>query len=680
MLVNFRRFVGGLFAAAIALGAASSSAVGTRTFELTEGDDFEGGELEGVAVDSAGRVRAGFNLGNVPITEAISIWSALPMPDGSVLLGTGNEGKLYRVRGATAELAAETHQLVATSLARAWGGTVVVGTMPEGKVLKYERGQVTDLATLEGVEHVWQVAYDEKTRSIFAATGPDGKLFRIDAQGNAQVYFDAEEQHLMSVAVAADGTVYTGASDEAKLYEVTGPGRASVLYDFGRTEVRAVATVDDGTVYAIANEIKPGSHTPKKQSTRSGVVAGPVTNRPETKGKGTLYRFSPDGAPEQLIDNDDEHFVSLVVGADRRPYVGTGVEGRVYTVDETHSVALVADTDSRQIGALSVGGKNGFVAASDPAVFHPIRGVGGTDAVWTSKAFDAGLRARFGRLSWLSTGAIELSTRTGNTGKPDDTWSAWSAPLVQPGSIQSPAGRYIQVRARFNRDPKAVLREVSIPFVTDNLRAVVTEITARDGDGGTKTGVHSSGGPIEDEPSPKLSLKWKVDNPDKDELRYRLQYRLIGTDAWYDVLDPKETLTKDNYSWDTSDLPEGRYRLRVTASDELSNPPGLAKKHELESSIVLVDNTPPTIENLRIAGGRVSGVALDGVGPIARIEIGVAGSEQWFPFFPQDGIFDEAREPFDADISALSPPSKAIVSVRVYDQANNFVVRHVTLP
>ena len=76
-----------------------ASAVGTRTFDLRKGDDFKGGDLKGVAVDSSGQVRAGFNLGSMPVTDATAIWSALVQKDGTILLGTGNEGKVYRVAG-----------------------------------------------------------------------------------------------------------------------------------------------------------------------------------------------------------------------------------------------------------------------------------------------------------------------------------------------------------------------------------------------------------------------------------------------------------------------------------------------------------------------------------------------------------------------------------------------------
>ena len=661
------------------LAAAHAAAVGTRRFVLDDTSEFKGGDLKGVALDSDGHVRAGLSLGAVPATQVTSVWSALPMADGSLLLGTGNEGKLLKVAGGTVTVLAETKALVITSLTQAFGGAVVAGTLPDGKVMKWEKGKLTDLATLKGAEHVWSVAYDAKAKVVYAGTGPEGKLFRITQTGDAQVYFDAPEQHLMSVAVAPDGTVYAGASDKAKLYKITAPGRASVLYDFARTEVRAIAVNQKGEVFAIANDIKSSSAAPvRARSADAPAQASPPAGK--TKGKGTLFSFGADGKPEQLLDDADEHYTSLTLGDDGRPYVGTGVEGRVYTVDAGHTSVMVADAEERQVGALVMAGKDRYVVSSDPAVVHPVKGSGGPDAVWTSKVLDAGIRARFGQLSWDASGALEVSTRTGNTKEPDDTWSAWSNPLGAPGLVASPVGRYLQVRARFAKDPNAVLSQIEVAFLTDNLRAVLTNVDARGGDGETgDDSPKASGGPITRRAESAVNLTWKIDNPDKDELRYRLQYRLLGTTDWFDLLKPNEKLTKESYSWDTADLPEGRYRVRVTASDESSNPPDRATKDVRESGVVLVDNTPPSIDALAANGSHVRAIVQDGVGPIARIEVSVAGSDEWLPFFPADGIFDEQREELDVDVKNLVRSLPALISVRAYDKANNFVVRSVLL-
>jgi hypothetical protein len=661
------------------LTAVQAAAVGTRRFVLDEASELKGGDLKGVALDSAGRVRAGLSLGAIPATQASSVWSALPLADGSLLLGTGSEGKLLSVKGGAVSVLAETKSLVVTSLVQAFDGAVVAGTLPDGKLMKWERGKLTDLATLKGAEHVWSVAYDAKAKALYAATGPEGKLFRVTQAGEAQVYFDAPEQHLMSVAVGPDGVVYAGASDKAKLYKVSAPGRASVLYDFGRTEVRSIVVNQKGEVFAIANDIKSSSAAPTRP--RSGEApAAPSAAANKTKGKGTLFSFAVNGTPDQLLDDSDEHFTSLALGDDGRPYVGTGVEGRVYTVDAGHTSVLVADVEERQVGALIMSGKERYVVSSDPAVVHPVRGIGGAEAVWTSKVLDAGIRARFGLLSWDASGVLELSTRSGNTKEPDDTWSAWSNPVTTPAQVTSPDGRYLQVRARFAKDPNAVLNQVEVAFLTDNLRAVLTSVEVR-GEGG-ETGeeaLKSSGGPVTRRSETTLNLTWKVDNPDKDELRYRLQYRLLGTNDWFDLLRPGEKLTKDTYTWDTADLPEGRYRIRVTASDEISNPPERVTRDARESGVVLVDNTPPTIDALSANGTRIRGIAQDGVGPIARIELSVAGSDEWLPFFPADGIFDEQREELDLDAKNLVKTLPTLMSVRVYDKANNFVVRSVFL-
>jgi hypothetical protein len=117
--------------------------------------------------------------------------------------------------------------------------------------------------------------------------------------------------------------------------------------------------------------------------------------------------------------------------------------------------------------------------------------------------------------------------------------------------------------------------------------------------------------------------------------------------------------------------------VRVEATDEAVNPPDRVFRHSLESSIVLVDNTPPVFRTLTAQGRRVRGDAVDGVGPITRIDVAVDGKNDWHPFLPLDGIFDESAEAFDLDVSSFVGAGNHLVAVRVFDQAGNFVVRDI---
>lgn len=668
----------------VALAAASmvatkdAGAVGTRTFVLDTLDKLSGGDLKGVSVSSDGAVRAGFTLGNAPIPEASATFAATTLADGSVLVGTSPHGKVYKVAGDAVTLFADTGALAVTSIVQAKNGTVYAATMPDGKIFKLTQGKADVFATLQDASHVWALALDKAGTGLFAATGPEGKVFRVEPNGSSSVYYRSAESHMVALAIADNGDLYAGSSGKGQLYKITGPGRAFVVADLPGEEVKAIA-VSKGFVWAIANEYGEPPEPPKRSAGAARTAPGPTAGPRPKPGKGQLHRFDMAGRGERMMKHDDSHYMSLALDEQGRPYVGTGAEGRVYTVDDAHVVTLVADTDERQVGAVSIVGGKGFVASSDPPVLHRILGRGGADAVWTSKVLDATLHARFGTLSWRSTGALELSTRTGNTATPDGTWTAWSNPVAAPGAIASTPGRFIQVRARWARDPNAVLQEVTIPFVTDNVRPVVTEVSAATKAGPAKEPqekVPASGGEVGKHDS-VVKVTWKVENPDNDPLRYRVSFKREGQTLWRDALKTDDVHTKTELDWDTAALPEGKYRVRVEASDEQANPPDQVQKHALESEAVLVDNTPPRIEGLTLTGRRLKAKIIDGTSAIARVEIAVDGKLEWRPIAAADGIYDTHEENVDADVAALVAPGSHIVVVRAFDVAGNSVSRDI---
>ena len=668
-----------------ALVSPPALAVGTRTFDLDTLEELSGGDLKGVAVGSDGVVRAGLTLGNVPLTDASAVFAALPLADGSALVATSPNGKVFKVAGDQATVFAETKELAVTALAQDAKGNVYAATIPDGKIFKISQGKADLFATLPEASHVWALAMDKTKTTLFAAAGPDGRVFRVNAAGQVDVFFKSDEPHLVSLAVLPNGDVLAGSSGKAILYRIAGPGRATVFYDFVGDEVKALAVTDAGVVFAIVNEYAEPPDVPRRGGTAGRTAPGPVTTARPKPGKGTLVRFDAQGRPEKMMHHDEFHYTALALDDAGQPYVGTGAEGRVYTVDDAHTVTLVADTDERQIGALSVAGlpKNAvrpgaaaYVVGSDGGVFHRVLGRGGADAVWTSKAFDTGLRAKFGTLSWRATGALQLSTRTGNTVLPDGTWSEWSAPLSTPAAIPSPSARFIQVRARWSAAPDALLQEVLIPIVTDNLRPVILDVDAvpHSAPKESKEGLVASGGEIGKHDS-TIKITWRVDNPDADTLRYRLYYRKEDQTAWRDILKVDEILTKTDFEWETLGLPEGKYRVRVEASDEASNPPDQVQKHALESSPVLVDNTPPVVSTLALVGRKLRVRVVDGASTIARVEVSYDGRTEWRPIAPSDGIFDAADESFDADVSMLVPTGPHIIAVRAYDSAGNSSVK-----
>jgi hypothetical protein len=664
-----------------------ADAVGTRVFELDTMERLSGGELQGVSVGSDGVVRAGWTLGSLSLPEdaGTTVGCAIALADGSVLVGTGpaSGGKVVRVANDGAAVLADTKESAVTALAVDRAGTIFAATTGS-KIYRIARGKVDVYATLADTDSVLSLAFDKRGESLFAGTGSHGKIVRIGPGGVASTYFETSAPFVVALAPADDGSIYAGTSGgKGLLYRVVGPGRANVVYDFPGGDVHAIVVSPGHGVYVVENEeSNPAAAESQENANRhtSGgrSLVGPLNVLRSKPGKGSLWRFDASDRPERMMHHDEFHYASLAVDEAGRAYVGTGAEGRVYTVDDVHAVSLVADTKERQVAAVGAQARTRFVVGSDPAVFHRVLAIGGPEAVWTSKPLDAGLRARFGHLTWRATGSIEVSTRTGDTQAPDATWSPWSPPVALGAAATSPPGRFVQVRARL-ADAGATLADVVVPFVTENLRAIVTEVVARTSASPheSKEALPASGSEVPKHDS-VVHVAWKVDNPDSDELRYRVQFQHEGQTRWIDATRPDDVLTKPELDWDTAALPEGKYRLRIDASDEMANPPADATHDALVSATVLVDNVPPVIKGLSLQGRRLRGEVVDGVGPIARIEVAVDGRLEWRPIAPSDGIFDSADETFDADLGPLlAVGGPHIVAVRAFDASGNAVVRDV---
>jgi hypothetical protein len=294
---------------------------------------------------------------------------------------------------------------------------------------------------------------------------------------------------------------------------------------------------------------------------------------------------------------------------------------------------------------------------------------------------DAEAPARWGRLWWTGSRDLVIETRSGNTGKPDASWSAFRrlAGVVahdgeSNGEIKSSGARYLQYRATLpGRD--SIVRDVSIYYLPHNQRARVTEVYLGD----ASPAATPAAGSTAPAPTPTptatrshtatLKLRWKVENPDGDELIYKLWFRREGDSVWRPLGGP-EPLGKPEYDWSTDSVPDGRYAIRVWSSDEKVTATGAALDHRFESPPFLVDNTKPEVAGLAARGGAVTGRVRDAASAISAIEYSVDGGE-FRPATVDDGILDERDEAFRIRLPKALPPGPHLVNVRAWDAADN---------
>ncbi len=651
------------------------SAGGTRSFLLDSASVLGEGKLEGTAVESDGSIVRSIGTRRIDLPGIAVARSICVMPDGTTYVGTGNDGKIFVLKNGAATLFADTKQVMVTSLTTDGAGTLFAGTLPKAKIFAIDKaGKAREFATPAGAEHIWALNYDDKQKLLFAATGPEGKIFAIDKAGKADVYYDSEASHIMALARDRDGTLYAGTSDQALLLRLRGPGRAEVVYDFEGNELTAI-DVRDGEVAVVANLFphvapsKPAVVTPSsdvaspKASTNTPAVP-PVASADRLQaGKGQLFRVGRDGDAERLFTADEGSLTTVEWGEHGVIYVGTGKDGHIHRVQPDHSHALWVDVDERQVLATKLGAAHPLFVTGDGAAIYEVLAGPASKPMWTSKVLDAQVPARFGQLSFRGQGKVTLQTRSGNTEKPDATWSEWSTPLTAAGAIASPQARFLQIRANLDPQAQSVVYAIEAFYLPHNQPALVTEVSIEPPrPKPDKTG--------RTQPASSLyKVKWKSENPDSDNLRFRLFYKEERGSQWRPMLRETEIVTGSEQSWETDGIPDGYYRVRVEASDELDTDASLAKKSSTDSEPLLVDNHPPHLGDLHVQNAQIVGKALDGQGPISKLEYTVDGLE-WKLLLPSDGIFDTAAESFALPFSRL-PKGDHVVVIRAADARGN---------
>src|SRR5688500_17348648 len=106
--------------------------VGTRADVLR-------GDARGVSIDANGSITLAPKLTEIYKTEQPYIWSTATDTAGNVFLGTGGEGRIFKVTSAgTGALFTDLNELNVSALAVGRGGELFAGTSPDGKVYRID--------------------------------------------------------------------------------------------------------------------------------------------------------------------------------------------------------------------------------------------------------------------------------------------------------------------------------------------------------------------------------------------------------------------------------------------------------------------------------------------------------------------------------------------------------------
>jgi hypothetical protein len=644
-----------VFVLTLAAGSAITLSASKPVFWQTATlNDFLRGDVENLSIDGHGRLVLGPASDLVAETTSPFLWAMVVAPDGSIYLGSGNEGKIFKVDGSgKVTTYFDTTELEVHALALASDGSLYAATSPEGRIYKIDRsGKGASFFDPED-KYIWSLALDAQG-NVYAGTGEKGLIYKITPEGIGTAFYATKATHVIVLTFEPNGQLLAGTEGPGRLFRVDSTGKAFLLLDSTHQEIRAIRLDPQGNIYLAAlsgrtsSSSQPPASAPQDTPSPSSPTREPVptvttevtaiavvdsgaasvgsneapAREDRRSGRGAIYRIRPDGLWDILWESGDDSPYDLAFDSTGALIVGTGRNGKLYSLNGNPTTAtLLMQASAQQVTGFARDAKGSIIyATSNPGKVFRLSSQRASEGTYTSLVRDAQTVADWGTLSWRATvpagSRIDVLTRSGNTATPDDTWSAWSGPytIANGEEIKSPNARYLQWKAVLTGKANSpVLTSVSAAYVQRNLRPKVTSLTVHPA--GTvfqkpyPTGDPDIAGFDDQAPDRRIlsttanptssssalgrrvyqrglqTFVWRAEDANDDELQYEILYRREGETGWKSL---KNDLEDAIFVWDTTSVPNGTYVVKVVASDQLSNTPGAALEGELESSPIFV--------------------------------------------------------------------------------------------
>lgn len=712
----------------------STFAVSPQFWEENSQDTFAAGDPQSVSINSDGEIVLAPQLKKLYEGSDAIIWKILADSKGNLVAATGNDGRILRIDAAgKTTVLLDTNELEVQAMVLDKNGTLYAATSPDGKIYRVKPDGAASTFFDPEDKYIWSLALDPDG-NLYAGTGDQGKIYKIDPQGKGAVLVDTNESNITVLAWDSAHNLLAGSDRNGILYRVDSQGKAFVLYDSEVQQITSIYPATDGSIYFSAISSVPtyapmgrpfpeatpqptpqpsGQENPQNPAPdeQEGVVTVEVTplqtpaqpaSQPRTPGVSQLLRLTPDGFVETMYRSEDQ-ILDITGYKDNQILMSTGKKSTIIAVTPDKKSTILLKSPEEQLTSLaSVGGRLRIASANPGNIYELVEAHAATGTHF-SDVKDAQTTSTWGQIRWKAEvpkgTTLVLSTRTGNTKTPDETWTAWQSAGSDPAGakIENSRARFIQWKADLaTTDSKIspILRSVSVAYLQQNLRPEVQSITLQPPGAVFRkaasfaqddfAGVSESTAPDQD-PSDAAqqsasgfdmmgatlgkreyrrgfrTITWNATDPNRDDLRYDVYFRADNEKEWKPLA---KNLKDPVFAWDTETLPDGTYTARVVVNDSPSNPKELSLSNSKESQPFEVDNTAPRIEVVKKSTEKGKTIlevrATDQYSTITDMQYAINPGE-WVVVFPVDLINDSTSESYRIEISNVPPGSSLVL-------------------
>lgn len=688
-------------------------------------EQLEKGKANGVAIDALGQLKLAPALEEAYRATVPYFWCATVDAQGAIYAGGGNPALVIRLNGKRSiDTLYKSDEVAVFALAQAQGN-LYFATAPQGQVYQLDKtGKAKPLFKPEA-KYIWALEV-LKDGSLLVATGEPARIFVVPPTGVARTLFDSEEAHIRSLCWDERGNaLYAGSSGNGYLYRLKLDGAVEVLFDAPMDEIHRIA-VQQNNVYiaaASAGFFMPGlplpgvpphaAEAPSPEEEEGAIVISaedepsqeeeePMAPPANTSGGvGAIYKITAPGLARLVWNSRNErvHAFTLAANASDKSamLVGTGDQGKVYRIETDETATLLLQSEPSQITSLTPTSAGQIImTTANPGTIKILSASERTSGEYESEPLDANVPSQWGAVSWEAKGSAQFFTRSGNTGKPDKTWSAWAAvpAAANSGAIASPSARFLQWKVKLE-GAGALVKRVQLSFIQKNVAPEIVQIKAYEPneafpDAKNNAANHANGGEEEgmasfpNQPAPAggkvnqkgaQSIGWIARDDNNDALEFRVELRAEGEEAWRELA---KEYRGQVYTLDSQALPDGEYQCRVSVSDRLSNAAGQALQAEKMSEVFIIDNSAPEVSPVRFKSESQKIVAeFEAKDQYSRLKEArfALSAGAWELLYPVDGVADQKSESYRLTLPESS--RNQVLAIKIVDMNGNIGFRKI---
>src|SRR5271156_3363440 len=235
---------------------ATGLAVDTHFWQHGDRADFESGTLKNLSLRADGRVFLSPEFTEIFDPATPYLWTLASDSKGNLYTAGGGTGsgtaKVFVINRAGdrpgkprafAELdGLEIHAIVLDSK-----DDVYAATDPDGKIYKIGADGKPKLFYDPHQKYIWAMAFSSKG-DLFVATGDQGEIHRVSPSGTGSVFFKTEETHARSLAMDAQDNLIVGTEPSGLILRISPAGQGFVLYQAPKREVTEAGGTQEGAL------------------------------------------------------------------------------------------------------------------------------------------------------------------------------------------------------------------------------------------------------------------------------------------------------------------------------------------------------------------------------------------------------------------------------------------------